>query len=289
MTDWDLGPQWSKEFLNPALRDVHDMNRYEGTPSMPKYGWQGTLFDTTFVGPSDARIERVARAVSDYGIDADDRAIRAIARTTIPAEHLNGLAEVSVTDDSRLHDNAVGVYDTARNTVAVARGGRPTDIAHEIGHHVDNALFLHNQAGHYPPEITAQPTWFDSPPAIPYDNEEEIGRAEGFADAYSARHVPGASADGYTPASLKEHTGDRRDLDTSAYAQERIRWGQEGIVGARWDRRVNAVQRSLDAKRRYEPGNERRALPLMVAETRKQIGEYAVTPEEAAMYGYTKR
>lgn len=165
--------------------------------------------------------------------------VEAIKRSNVPAEHLEGLNEVRFSEQYENPNGdggskAAAWHNPAERSIIVRRGqGSAPVMAHEVGHHVHNTLTNRgidptSERGdvelerRWHGEVGGDNTLVSGPARgnLPYTSQEQQGRAEGFADAYS-HHQMGATGPsaGYGPRSFR-HDGQ------AAYVGERMRWGQ---------------------------------------------------------------
>lgn len=237
-------------FFNPALRANHDPHIYKAPASNDGFYntesyEQGKLFDAVENprGYGKQRSLSVDEALGDTPVSPKLR--DAVKRSQIPVEHLSGISSIQFGGAGR---GAGGFYTPDLGAIVVASGHGSVDtVAHEVGHHVDNVLWRTGHRGYYRREVQDDDSVkvvgarFSS---LPYNGYTAVGRAEGFADAYSITHRKHDRWAGtaYRPDSTALNHADAQ----RAYATEQRRWGlARDEVSASYDERL----RRFDADR----------------------------------------
>jgi hypothetical protein len=237
-----------------------------------KPGSQGTLFrpaSKSLLNPQQRwpkgytpeRLNEVRSALKDtavhadpeyVGIEEEDHAGRtrvetqhrprveqAIARSTVPVEHLQGLSEIH----DHVDEGTVGTYWPAKrlggpNSLAVDMSGYHVDsreaegvLIHELGHHHDfeHSLDLHRVTR----EVSEKHAWKDKGPyqqkptqSGVYQAESKVraGVAEATADNYFTEHyrTPGRNPQRVTKGQYENNfTTDRLDQKYPGYTDVR--------------------------------------------------------------------
>lgn len=229
-------------------QDRHDPNQYVAENHYPVTSDQGELLKTVPYkgGYSPDRAARVAAVMPqksigvrrhryDTGIDPNqwrEAAFGAIASSTVPAAHLQGL---KLTVGSGVSSAQAGNYDAGKKAIRALTftsvdPAMQQTLVHEIGHHVDN---MGRVTGNLPLtnlNVTAT----------------KLGQVEGFADAYAARNTS-SGAEGYSPRGMASYAQTRQGtvgetLGQRAYVDTTRKYGQE--PNAQWDEKVESMDRA---------------------------------------------
>lgn len=203
------------------------------------------------------RMERVQNALRDtLGPDQFEKttttAMRQIAKTTVPVEHLTGLRGVT---QERMRPGIAGTYDHTRGSIAYG-GAVPSEhtVAHEIGHHVDQKMHIGQHVQDIGDGLWARVGYpigrnflgGDESGDMPYSSPMQIGRAEGFADQYAQTHVRNdKDTPGYFPKSFN-------GVGAGAYARQRVTMGATpDTVHPAWEKEAGWAQSDLENESRF--------------------------------------